>query len=295
MRSAALKWLLATCALALIAFAGWTWTRRTPPSQHQSPQAQARRIVSLAPAITETLFALGAGDRIIGVSDFCRSPVEAQRLPRVGTALSPNFERIARLAPDLIVSELSVASERGKLDLLAPTRRLEWLSLEQITKGIRVLGGLTNTAARANSLADQMQRRLSREPPPNAARALLVLANESDSANPVWFIRNDSIHGAALRAAGARNAISDEIRGLPRISLERVIELDPDLVILLPGASANRARTARFEAEWRRVTALRAVRSNRIGMIEGQDVFSNGPGILAFVERLENEITRLSR
>jgi iron complex transport system substrate-binding protein len=275
--------LLALVASALAFFV--SRAARSPEAANQSRSAE--KIVSLAPAITETLFAIGAGERVRGVSDYCDEPPRVLSLPKLGTALTPNFERIARLKPDLILSEASVAGERGKLEALGPTHRLPWLSLRDIVGSVRELGRLTGRQAAATELASRIERRLDRAPPPGAPRVLVVLANETESTDPVWFIRKNSIHGAAIHAAGGRNAVDEIVSGLPRISLERVIALDPDSIVLLSGAKQGDPRRARLLERWRGLDTLRAVREGRIGVLDGSSVFSNGPGVLRFTDELE--------
>jgi ABC-type hemin transport system substrate-binding protein len=103
--------------------------RKTPPSQFSlasvllltctmsMAQAKPQRIVSTSPSITETLFALGIGDRVVGVSQFYNYPPEVQKLPKVGSYISPDAEAIARLAPDLVVLEQNSSALAERLDL----------------------------------------------------------------------------------------------------------------------------------------------------------------------------------
>src|SRR5262249_10536764 len=156
---------------------------------------------------TETLFAIGAGDRVVGVSDYCNDPPEVARLARVGTSITPSFERITRLEPTLIVTEKNASSRGHELDRLAPTFALNWLTLDEIVPGIRKLGRLSGHPLEADSLADRMHARLAVPPPSQGPRVLLVLGYDLEKLDEIWFIRRNSVHGAALHAAGARNAV----------------------------------------------------------------------------------------
>ncbi len=249
----------------------------------------APRIVSLAPAVTETLFAIGAGSLVVGVSDYCDFPPEAQKLPRLGTSLTPNYEAIARLAPTLIVSEENAAARRQELEALAPTRLLPWLTLDEIVGSIRELGSRTGHAHEAAALADELKRRLGVPQLERGPRVLLVLGYEPGKLDDIWFVRANSLHGAALRAAGGRNAVSTPVEGAPRLSQERVLELDPDMIFVLlrPG---EEQRAAAYVADWQRLSGLRAVKHRRVRAIAAPEAFANGPRILALVERLRREI-----
>lgn len=248
------------------------------------------RVVSLAPAVTETLFAIGAGKAVIGVSDYCETPAEARERPRLGTSITPNYEAIARLKPNLIVSEKNAASRRRELEALARTVLLPWLTLSEIDSGIRELGRLTHHSAEADAVALRLVQKLNVPEPALGPRVLLVLGEAGEE---IWFIRNNSLHGKVLHAAGAKNAVVGDVLGPPNLSAERLLALDPDAIVVLvapsPGAAKARSAAARFA----RFTTLRAVRSGRVGSVEDAAAFSHGPSIVQLVDRLHAELTRL--
>lgn len=280
--------LLSACLLALAAV---TTASATCPQPSTTP----RRIVSITPAITETLFAIGAGPDVVGVSDYCADPPEVARLPRLGTTLTPAYETIARLDPDLILSESNVNVRADELRALGPTCLVPWLTLPQVLDGIRTVGRLTGHGTAADALAERIQTRLARPTPADAPRVLLVLASDTASLHEVWFIRRNSMHGAALAAAGGRNAVEDDVLGLPRLSLQRVIELDPDVILLLvAGKTSDEAATAKLLADWRALTPLTAVERGRIAVVEAPEAYISGPRIVALTDRLQAELARLA-
>ena len=249
----------------------------------------APRIVSLAPAVTETLFAIGAGNQLVGVSDYCDTPAEARSRPRLGTSITPNYEAIAGLRPTLIVSEKNAAGRKRELEALAKTELLPWLTLREIESGIRRLGQLTGQEAKARELAAELVQKLDVSEPARGPRVLLVLGEAGDE---IWFIRRNSLHGSVLHAAGARNAVAEDVLGPPNLSVERLLELDPDAIVVLvrpvPGRPKLRA-LARFQ----RFSTLRAVRSGRVGSVEDEAAFSHGPSIVGLVERVHGELVRI--
>jgi iron complex transport system substrate-binding protein len=250
-----------------------------------------KRVVSLSPALTETLFAIGAGDSLVGVSDYCDYPKAASALPKAGTSITPNFEAIARLAPTTIVTEGAVNTRGADLERLAEPVILPWLSLDQVVAGVRRLGQLTAHSSEANRLAAELREKLAVKPPATAPRVLLVLGYMKGRIDPVWFIRRNSIHGAALRAAGGKNAVERDVSGQPRVSLEQVIRLDPDVVVVL---TDERAAPQEVLASWRKVKPLRAVKDDRIAVLRAPEAFSNGPRILRLVERLRSTLQGLA-
>lgn len=256
------------------------------------PAASGTRIVSLSPALTETLFAIGAGAQVAGVSDYCDYPREATTRVKVGTSLTPRYEAIVNLAPSVIVTEAVVNARPQDLQRLAPTVEIPWLSLTEVVAGTRKLGVVAEQKAAANALADRLWQRLSVEPPPGAPRVLLVLGYGSSKLDEVWFVRRNSIHGAALRAAGGRNAVERDIDGQPRLSLERVVALDPDIILVLTNGE-DPASTDAVIANWARITPLSAVKHERVAALVAPEAFANGPRILKLADRLQARLEAL--
>jgi ABC-type Fe3+-hydroxamate transport system substrate-binding protein len=248
------------------------------------------RLVTLSPDMTETLFEIGAGPAVIAVSDYCDTPSEVLKLPRVGTSITPNYEAITRLRPSLIVSEANVAARRRELEALGPTRLLPWLTLPEIANSVRELGRITSRRPAADALAAKLESRLGVPAPANGPRVLMVLGGEGGDSADIWFVRDNSLHGAVLRAAGARNAVPEAVNGPPRLSHERLLALDPDAILVLskpkPGAAP---KPTGFEA----FSTLKAVQQHRVARIETDEAFANGPRILPLVDRVQRELSRL--
>ncbi|HEV7734163.1 MAG TPA: helical backbone metal receptor [Candidatus Binatia bacterium] len=259
----------------------------------QQPATPPQRVVSLTPAITETLFAIEAGPQVAGVSDYCVDPPEAMKLPRLGTTMAPNYQGIARATPGLILAEEGMHVRAPELRALAPTCLLPWTTLDDVLGGMRELGRLTGHAAAADDLADLLGARLSAKPPATAPRVLLVLASEDATVDDVWFIQRNSIQGSALGAAGGRNAVDEDVTGFPRMNRQRLLKIAPDIVILLlpkpdPGAAQK------LLAAWKQLPTLPAVRANRIAVIDAPEAFVSGPRILTLMDRLSAELRRFA-
>ncbi len=287
-----LSLLIVLAGLAVAAlFAVHGASRPKPEGGH----ANSARIVSLAPAVTQTLFALGAGPRVVGVSNYCRFPPEAAHRPRVGSAITPAFETIARLSPTLIVASEVGGEQLGPLSRIARTERLPWLKLEEVVSSTRKLGQLVGEDEAGAELAARLERTLGVASPPDAPRVLLTMSYGDVSASEVWFLRDDSLHGAALRAAGGRNAVPADSRGQPRLSLEEVLRLDPDQIVLLVDSDVTGSVSPdAVLAAWRRLAPLTAVKKGRVGVVRAPGALDAGPRILDVVAPLAAEITRLS-
>jgi ABC-type Fe3+-hydroxamate transport system substrate-binding protein len=272
--------------MCLVLAASVGCSRRQP----RPAEASAARVVSLSPPLTETLFYLGASQNVVAVSDYCRTPPEACGRPHVGTSMRPDYERIARLSPGLIVTEASMTTDRAQLEALAPTELLPWLTLKEVAASVRRLGAMVGRVAPSEKLSRALERTLSARPPPDAPAVLLVI-DGGPKLDEVLFIRDNSLHGAVLRAAGARNAVRDPVSGVPRMSIEALLELDPPAVVVL--AEPSVAGPQAILAPWRTLESLRAVRNGRLAVVARRDVFGTGPSILSLVPRLHDALVRI--
>jgi ABC-type Fe3+-hydroxamate transport system substrate-binding protein len=252
--------------------------------------AGGHRLVSLSPGITDALFEIGAGHELVARSDYCEYPPEALRLPRVGTSLTPNYETITRLSPSLIIGEAGANARQRELAAIGPTLLLPWLTLDEIVASIRELGRRTDETTVADALAARMKARLGVPPPTNGPRVLLVIGYTPGRLEELWFVRENSLHGAALHAAGARNAVPEAVTGLPRLSLERLLAVDPDAILVLtqPGRAASD-----YLAPFNALTPLRAVKNGTVRVVEAPEAFIHGPRVLALVERLAAEVRKV--
>lgn len=245
------------------------------------------RWVSLSPAITETLGAIGASDALVGRSDWCLEPEEVRSLPALGTTLTPNLEGIAGLRPTRILVEQNAHAQTASLQSLAPTEALPWLTLEQVTASTLALGDWANRTEEAHTLTAQLAAALSVAPPQAPApRTLLVLAAQGLDKGEVWYLRRNSLHGAALHAAGARNAVPEDVKGRAVLSVEQLIALDPDVIVLLRADAPNAAVEAHLLEDWARLTPLTAVREGQVHVLSHKTLLSVGPGILSFAGKL---------
>ncbi|MGE0712970.1 MAG: ABC transporter substrate-binding protein [Planctomycetota bacterium] len=282
-------WLrIAGGALAACLLAALISTRLAAPAR--APQGRVTRVVSLSPAITETIALLGAGDRLVGRSDYCPEVTAAPGLPRVGTSLRPNLEAIARLRPDLVLGERNAQSPGAELSALAPLELLPWLTLEDLTVSVRRLGVLVQREEAADELATRLRAALAVSAPPGAPRVLLALAQPPGKLSQCWFIRRGSLHGAALRAAGGRNAVEDDGAGPPVLSLEEVLRLDPDAVVLLSPTPLSAEERAQLLRDWEGLPGLRAAGTRRVLPLVDPAGLVPGPRLLELIEPLRAAI-----
>lgn len=248
------------------------------------PDTKGNGLISLHPAVTETIFALAAGDQLIGRSHYCTTPEVALTLPAFGTALTPNIEALALAQPRLVIVDTSNHTQAKRIGEVAHTVALPWLTTEDVITSTRTLGAHINRTEKAEALASRYETALAAAIPPNAPTAIMLLGNGELTHKTLWYIKPDSIHGSALAAAGFKNAMQKGHTGAPSISIETLIELNPDVIIVL-STEDNREEII---SSLMPIKPLRAVQTNQLFVVGGSHVMGSGPSILTLVEQLKN-------
>ena len=242
----------------------------------------ARRIVSLAPHLTEQLFAVGAGARIVGTTEFADWPEAARRIPRVGRAHSVDLERVAALRPDLILiwgSGFPPATQQALRRLGAPVFVSEPGALDSIATSLERLGALAGgDGARA---AAEFRARVAALRAQYAERAPLRVFYQVWT-QPLMTLSGKHVISEGLRVCGARNVFEELEPIAPQVALEAVIAADPDAIVT---AEAGGKPSPAFEA-WRKQRALRAVRHDALITLDADQINRHGP-------RFADELGRL--
>ncbi|MCH2108871.1 MAG: ABC transporter substrate-binding protein [Polyangiaceae bacterium] len=260
---------------------------RAPTSPELTPEKKKQRIASLSPAITATIQELQATEKLVGVSDYCSTPTS---LPQLGTAITPNFEAIARVAPTWIAATNLAGSSAEQLKAIAPLNNYAWLTLREMTGSIRALGKKIERQTAANALAEHLEKELGQKENPQAPKVLLVW--ESAQGDPsTYFVRKNSAHGGLLAAAGLQNAIQEEIQGVPRLSLEELLQLNPDGILVLRQGSADKEAEEKILQSYQKLSPLQALGNGQIAVLSHPEVLSMGPGLLRTSRALQ-EITK---
>ena len=252
------------------------------------------RIVSLAPSLTETLYALGLQDRLVGDTDYCDYPLEAQKKQKVGGAINPNLEQIAALHPDLVL----VTRSLNRLDTV---RALDTLGIssyatdphtvEEIISSTQKLAEVLNVAATGKALAedlhhrlDALQAKLDSAPP---RRVLFVVWTE-----PLISIGKSTFIADALHKAGA-DSIVDSTQDWPHMSLEEVVHLQPEYLVFADSHSEGGSRDFDVIANrpgWRLLDAVH----NRHYAVVSDAVNRPAPRIVSAIEDLARQLHPLA-
>jgi iron complex transport system substrate-binding protein len=263
-------------------------------------EPQPARIVSTFPSITETVFALGAGDRLVGVSDYCRYPEAALALPKVGGYLKPNLEKIALLRPDLVLIRDTAATAATGLSALGIRYvQIKIGSLADVYSMIRDVGAAIGASANAQELNAKIRSRLDAMRTETASKprptVLIVVGHTLGLLTNLVAAGPSTYLSELLEIAGGRNTMPPSAIAYPRISLETIVRLNPDVILDLStmGESASaEAHEARLRDPWLSRHELNAVRSGRVFELSSDPLATPGPRVVESVELIRAKLIR---
>jgi len=249
-----------------------------------SPSSQ--RIVSLAPGITETLYALGLADKIVGVTSFCNWPTSALQKQRIGGFINPSIEQIVSLKPDLIIA----TADGNRPDTV---RQLERIGLtvyvtnpsdtNGILRSIFHLGEITARKNAAAKLVRQLQKRLSNIEAQirykSKPRVFFQIGLE-----PLITISGKTLINEVIERAGGINIASNDTARYPRYSPEGIMEGLPDVILFAP--MANDKEFTAVKNFWQKFEGIPAVKNNRIYPINTDLISRASPRIVDAIEKM---------
>ena len=288
--------------LAVAAFAGSFWLagRFGAAPVRPLPGREPRRIVSLAPSVTETLFALGLGERVVGATRFCDYPPEALKVPRVGGYIDTDYEAVGRLRPDLVIG--LTASEHGPVAANLAQLGLRHMAVDQGTvdgllESIPAIGRACGAEPAAERLVadmrariDAVARRTAELPRP---RVLVSFGRTmgGESLKEVYVAGGDGYYDRLISLAGGVNAYTRSAPLFPKVTAEGLADLAPDVIVdLVPDLAEKRLSVEAVLAEWRAIQALEAVRRGRVYVLSGDYVEVPGPRFVLLLEDLARAI-----
>jgi len=247
--------------------------------------APPRRMVSLVPSVTEALFALGAQDLLVGVTDFCDYPPAARRKPSVGGMLAPSLETLVMLGPDLVIATTAGNREEtfAQIERLRiPVYLVNPASVADMLDVISRLGALTGHEAAATRLVASLDSRIkavaARVATRPRPRVLYVLWPE-----PLIVPGRGSLVSELLALAGGDSVTADGAQPYPRFSLEAAVARAPE-VILLASHGSRQGPMARDK--WERFSGLPAVKSGKLYTVDGNLLHRYGPRVVDGLETL---------
>lgn len=252
------------------------------------PASEPQRIVSTAPSITEILYALGLGPRVVGVTQYCRYPVEARTKPKIGSFLEPDFERILSLKPDLVLVIKNPVQVAEKLRALRV--RAEDVSHDSVADTLasigqigRLTGKQKEAAALERSLRAEIEAVKQAAAKAPRRRVLFLVGRSPGTLQGMVGTGPGTFIDELLTLAGGQNVLANSPIPYPKVSLEQVLTHDPDVILDMGDFAHAEGRPMEPEqkmlALWQAYPRLRAVRNRCVRQVEEDVLVRPGPSL----------------
>ena len=267
--------------------------------------AQPRRIVSTAPSITEMLFAVGAGDRVVGVTTYCHYPPAAQKITKIGNYLEPQIETILALKPDLVVAENSPLHHDQFTALGLKTLRVEFETVPEIYGSLRKIGDAVGGRPKADAVVariakdlDAVRKRVAGRPP---VSVMFIVGRTPNALDGMVAVGSAPYMNQIIELAGGRNAYLDSVMRYFRISMEQIVARNPEVIVDMGDMADTENVTEQHKRNvlklWReKMPGLRAVRDGRVYPVASDVFVVPGPRVVdcarAFARILHPEVFR---
>ncbi|MBW2623247.1 MAG: ABC transporter substrate-binding protein [Deltaproteobacteria bacterium] len=286
--------LLAIIVLVLVGtYLGKNALSKSGISKHASGEHGCSRIVSLAPSITETLFALGLGDKVVGRTRFDKYPPEVSEIQEVGGYYDPNYESIVALRPDLVI--ILVEHEDPEKYLTALGMNLIKVSnqtIDGIMEAIGIIGNACGKREGAELMVASLQRRMKaiREKTADLSRPQVMISigrnMGSDEFQELYIAGQDGFYDEMLRIAGGLNAYQGRVK-YPTVSNESVLKLDPEVIIdVVTHPGRLEGMEEKVMATWERFLGRTGMGKRRVYVLAQDFMVIPGPRFIDTIEEL---------
>lgn len=257
--------------------------------------AAPSRIISTAPGITEILFALGLGDRVVGVTEYCSYPPEVKKLPKIGSFVTPNMEVIVSLRPDIIFVQRTAIHDAAKFaPLRLKTTEVQLERVPDIYAAIHTIGNAAGVPERARTLVQSIQKQLDDIRKRVAGRpktaAMFVVGRVPGKLEGIIAAGGQSYISEMIEVAGGRNILADSKVAYPKLLHEELLARKPDVIIDMgEHADASSLTAAQISSEialYKRYPTIPAVRNNRIHIVSSSAYVVPGPRVVECARRI---------
>ncbi len=249
-----------------------------------------QRIVSTSPSITEILYALGLGDRVVGVTRFCHYPPEATRKPKIGDFINPDIEAIAALKPDLVVVQANPIRLAERLNTLhLRTIEIDEQDIAAIDQSIRVIADATGASKPAEQLIESIRAGLdevrNKSEKLKAPRVMFVVGRAPGRLDGLVVVGRSSYLNELIRIAGGENIFRDAAAAYPQVSMEEVMARNPEIILDMgemsdAGTVSERERRETIALWTERMPMLDAVKQHRVFPIMSEMYVVPGPRVV---------------
>jgi iron complex transport system substrate-binding protein len=248
-----------------------------------------KRVVSVAPALTEMVFALGQGHRLVGNTKFCNYPEAAKKVPRIGGFVDVNLELLIKKAPNLIFIYPENYEKIKIMEQKATLVQVSHTTLEDILSSIQVVANALEVPQKGKELMSGIQAQLnqfrSNAKGKKRLKTLLIIGRNPDKLTNMYIIGKKDFLSQLMEIAGGVNAYQGEIN-YPSISVESVVAMNPDVIIEL-SAFHEGIDKARVLKMWQDYPFISAVKNNKISIIQDSVWLIPGPRVPEIAKKMQ--------
>ena len=298
---------LLVAGLILLTFAIGYWGKSFLPSKRSALDTTAqtssrtlgdKRIVSLAPSITEILYALGQGDQVVGVTRYCNYPPEARTKNRIGGYFDLNYEAVVELEPTLIIM---LAEHVKAREYFSGTGYqilvVNHLTLDGITSSIELIGAACECKSQAADLTSQIHAQMEDILGPIRGRPLKRTMIAVDRSKPrsleqIYIAGKDGFFDKMIELAGGINVYDGNVP-FPAISAEGIIQMNPEIIIeLVPETTLQRSSVGELIGDWSSLKGVKAIEDDRVFLLTRNYVSIPGPRFILTLKDIANLLHR---
>jgi iron complex transport system substrate-binding protein len=249
------------------------------------------RIISTSPSITETLFSLGLGHRVVGVTDFCEYPPEACQLPSIGGMTNPNIEALVSLKPDLVIHQSNSDRMAKNIETLGiPSMEITMDTLDDILSSIKFLGSTLDDVKVSEQLLKKLTDGINfyknKLEGISSKETLLLLGDSSDPGRDLYATGPGTFLHELLEISGGKNILHSSMPKYPRLSKEYIIEKSPEVIIEAgPKSRLTQEQVQERLRGWKRFPSIRAVQTGKVYYIGADYMLIPGPRFLNILEQ----------
>jgi len=262
----------------------------------QGVHAAPQRVISTSPAITEILFALSVGNKVVGVTDFCSYPKEACILPSIGGPLNPSTETWISLKPDLIIiQEDSKIIQKNANIFKIPSLMVSVSNLKDILISIQAIADALEIPEIGRQLTDKIKIKINnyriqlKQLKPR--QVLMLLSDTNDPSRDLYAVGRETFLNELLTIAGGENVLPHTMAKYPKVSKEFIIAKSPEIIIEIgPKSNLSNERILVRKKAWGKYPTLRAVRNDRLYFIGADYILIPGPRLVNILDDLTRNI-----
>lgn len=278
---------------AILLLCGCLGKEKTEADRSSQAALAPQRIISTSPGLTEILFAIGAGDRIVGVSEFCTYPPETASIQKIGGIVNASMETIVALQPDLVIlGSLTVKLEANLRNTDIRTLHVDEHSIEKILQNIRKIGAAVGLSESANKLATDLERQMRTVQVDvgtrKRKRVLFVVGRSPGTLNDIYVVGSGVFLSDLIEMAGGQNVFADLSLQYAKVTKEDILARRPEIIV----ESAHNIELTDKKIDemsniWGQLSSLPAVQNRQIYILNDDYLLIPGPRFINTLHKLK--------